>query len=340
MADKRAGEVSGTAAERTATLKHDIERTRNEIEDTVLALETRLSPSRLKEQISTVKEHAVEQFRDAKEQMKTELKRDVNEAKQMVKGEIGEARAAVREATVGKVEHMVHRASNQFRETRTSLVDNVRENPVPFALIGLGVGWLLMGRSRGQRFNRYERSFGYGGDGGRNLGPRIAHAADGAKRVAADFVHDAREKASDVVGGVGDSVSEAFGAAKDRVGHVYEEGRDAASRTIHDGRDRALAFERKAEHIVEDNPLAVGAIAFAVGAAVGLAIPASKAEDKLFGEAKQKLVQRATDAAREAVHMAEERATSALHGGSAGALDGQKGDSDQRGPESRSNGLI
>jgi hypothetical protein len=53
--------------------------------------------------------------------------------------------------------------------------------------------------------------------------------------------------------------------------------------------------------MVRENPLAAGAIALACGAAVGLAVPASRAENRLMGSSRDALVSKAQTATRDAI---------------------------------------
>jgi hypothetical protein len=80
--------------------------------ETIDELQERLSPSHLKEQ---VREQVIEQYKQARE--------------------------TVREATIGKVEDMVERVSDTMYETRRSIVDTVTTNPIPSALVGIGLAW-------------------------------------------------------------------------------------------------------------------------------------------------------------------------------------------------------
>src|SRR3954453_6379428 len=82
------------------------------------------------------------------------------------------AKGAVRDATIGKVEQtmqqvadgvggvassatdFVNDAGSTAQEAGAGLMDVVRRNPVPAALIGLGVGMLWMNRSNGRSGNR------------------------------------------------------------------------------------------------------------------------------------------------------------------------------------------
>jgi ElaB/YqjD/DUF883 family membrane-anchored ribosome-binding protein len=82
---------------------------------------------------------------------------------------------------------------------------------------------------------------------------------------------------------------------------------------------RARRAERGAERMFEENPLAVGAAAIAVGAMVGLALPRTEREDELMGSARDRLVQQAEELATNAVDKASDVAKDEL-----GKLDGNR----------------
>lgn len=390
------GKVSGMtpydADPRTAAIRHDIERTRDEMEDTVNAIETRLSPARIKEQITSVKDHAIGQFKDAKDQVKHELVHDLEEAKFKVKNEIGEARAAVREATVGKVEHMVQRAGTQVRDAGTSVVGTIRENPIPMALVGVGLGWLIMNgvrsRNSGRAFNYssyrggdfrrggdmgvyggYEGEFGgrrrsydvrgeqfgdehfgegdygeygdygeHGDAGGTGIQGRVRDVSEGAR----DFAHRAGDKVNDVADNVRERAGEFVETARHRVddardyaGRMVGDARERASHYVDEGRQQVYRAREGAERFFDESPLAVGAIALAVGAAVGLAIPTTEVEDRVFGEYKDRLLEGANEMAHGAIKSVEDKATQALHaqqqgGGEQKNAQGQGGENKQQ----------
>lgn len=392
------GKVSGMtpyddADPRTAAIRHDIERTRDEMEDTVNAIETRLSPARIKEQITSVKEHALDQFKDAKDQVKHEIVHDLEEAKFKVKNEIGEARAAVREATVGKVEHMVQRAGTQVRDAGTSVVGTIRENPIPAALVGVGLGWLLMNGIRGRNSGRsftysgyrggdyrrgdmgvyggYEGEFGarrrsydvrgeqfgdehfgegdyseygnraYGEDEQGGLQGRMRDVSEGAR----DFAHRAGDKVSDVADTVRERAGEFVETARHRVddardyaGRFVDDARERASHYVDEGRTQVYRAREGAERFFDESPLAVGAVAFAVGAAVALAIPTTEVEDRVFGEYKDRLLEGANEMAHGAIKSVEEKATQALHGAQEGGGE-QKNAQGQGGENKQQQGL-
>src|SRR3954464_190796 len=92
--------------EQVRQIQRDIEETRAEMSETIDALQERLNPAYLKEQ---VKEQVAEQVRHVKD--------------------------TVRQATIGKVEQMVDRVSDSGR----TVGDTIRANPIPSALVGIGL---------------------------------------------------------------------------------------------------------------------------------------------------------------------------------------------------------
>ena len=179
----RAGEpMSGreekSDGEKTALIRNDIERTRTEMSRTVDAIEQRLSPAHIKEQVADIKQSILGEYHETKDHLKEDITRELREAKEKVQvelreakekvqEEIREARMAVREATVGKVEHMVHDARETVTDAGTTVLDTIKANPVPAALVAVGLGWLIMsGRSGSpRRLSSGVRNMRYQGPG-------------------------------------------------------------------------------------------------------------------------------------------------------------------------------
>jgi len=105
----------------TAAIREGIERTRGEMSATVNKIEERLSPAHIEEQVADLKQSVLGSYHEAKDHLKEDLSRELLEAKEKVKDEllevkekvqheISDARTAVRDATVGKVENMIQEA--------------------------------------------------------------------------------------------------------------------------------------------------------------------------------------------------------------------------------------
>jgi hypothetical protein len=90
---------------------------------------------------------------------------------------------------------------------------------------------------------------------------------------AAGTASDLRAKAEDTAQGTRDAARDVGEAARMRAAAA----RRRASRFGHDAQERL-------DDMMQDQPLVFGALALAVGAAIGGALPRSKAEDRMFGE--------------------------------------------------------
>jgi ElaB/YqjD/DUF883 family membrane-anchored ribosome-binding protein len=191
---------------------------------------------------------------------------------------VSQAKESVKEQTVGRVK----KAARNVGESASELVDQtrgaasevpstVRENPWPALLIGCGTAWLLFDSSRRYRAST-ESDYAYDYEGSGTMNEYESSAARSAYN---------------------------YGSA----GYEPHTGRTGYQ-------PRAGAQLRRAswrfQELMQRNPLVVGAVAAAVGVAVGLALPETERENRLMGEARDSLVERAQDAAQGAVQKAKQ----------------------------------
>src|SRR5690606_10649520 len=64
--------------------------------------------------------------------------------------------------------------------------------------------------------------------------------------------------------------------------------------------DRARDAERRLESSMHEHPVAAGAIALAIGMAAGLMVPESDREHRMMGRTRERVMDKAEDAARRA----------------------------------------
>jgi hypothetical protein len=197
-----------------------------------------------------------------------------------------------------------------------------KEYPMPAAVIGLGLGWLLVESSRSEargrhtrdrgvrgsydrydyagRSGRYAGSYGYAGttrvdtdfDAGFDHEPgesegRLSSAAHTAKEAVSGAAHSAKE----AVAGAAASVRDAATGARERAGEVAGRARYRAAEL----RGQAGAKTRQARlgfwQQMEQNPLAVGTATLALGILAGLTLPSTRKEDELLGETRDRLLE-------------------------------------------------
>ena len=269
-------------------LKENIRRTRAEMSATIDELQERLSPSHLKEQ---VKEQVMEQYR--------------------------QARDSVREATIGKVEDMVERVSDTMYEARRSMVDTVTANPIPSAMVAIGLAWLWMNRGDSPRSNfRYGRNYGRrqpyaeGGpyaEGRASRGERVGDAyADRNSDPASDLASKTRDAVGNVAARVQGSASTLAGKAKDTVSGVMNQAHQTTGYVVDQAQSQARRVEQRFNTAMEQSPLAVGAVALALGTAVGLAVPTTRKENEWMGETRDTVVEKAQSLASDAIDKVQE----------------------------------
>ena len=155
---------------------------------------------------------------------------------------------------------------------------------------------------------------------------KVTDAVGSAKDKVTDAVGTAKDKVTDVVGGAKDKVGDAVDSAKDKVSSAMDTAKDkagqassAVSSAVSAAKDKAtqvtgqardkasqlsstaLEQTRKAQGAVSDtfheNPLAYGLVALGIGAAVGLLIPATEPENRIMGQKRDELFNRAQSAA-------------------------------------------
>jgi gas vesicle protein/ElaB/YqjD/DUF883 family membrane-anchored ribosome-binding protein len=114
-------------------------------------------------------------------------------------------------------------------------------------------------------------------------------------------LHEARHAAGDVATQAGDTVGRLAETAGETVGSVAEGVKYQAAET-------QTQFQR----MLLENPLAVGAIAVAVGAAVGLAVPETPQEHQLMGAARDKLVDRAQTVSQDTLQRVQQATGDAM----------------------------
>lgn len=215
-----------------------------------------------------------------------------------------EAKEKIREATVGRVERIVDDAGQTAQRTGNTIIDTIRQNPVPAALAGIGIGWLAM-RMRDQgsmRRGGYRYAPGYGnraGYGGNGHGDR--RGAHGSQSGALAGVQEVAGQTAERAQQAGSDIQRAAQTAIDDTRVKAQEAQWQAQSALQDAQ---WQFDRT----YNENPLALGALAVGVGAAVALAIPETQKERELMGEPRDRLVEQVNTVATQALDQAQERA--------------------------------
>ncbi len=238
---------------------------------------------------------------------------------------------SIREATIGRVEHMARSAQHRVTETQHSIADTIRDNPIPAAMVGIGLGWLMWnGRKddddnsrRPTSLNRppydsspYRSSAAYGATGGEAYGdagyrgtagyarPDYDSPTERARGELDDEGTSAAERARERLSHAGDSAREGAHQLADRAHEQFDSMSERAGELKDTVADQTRRQARRVEDTFYENPLAIAAVTMALGVAAGMSVPATHKESKLMGGARDQFV----DRAREVMHDTRDKA--------------------------------
>lgn len=222
-----------------------------------------------------------------------------------------QAKVGVREAATGKVKNIMHSASEtaydaalRARDAGNHLAWYAREHPIRIAITaGVVTWWMLRGRNRPQDWygasdTSWEQDDYEPLEPMRpSLGERAGDLTANARQAVSEYASTARETAGEYAASARETAGEYAASARDTVNQYAESAGSAARSASYRVRRAASTATTSVDDWVHGNPLAAGAVAVAIGAAIGLAIPATEYEDRAMGETRDQAVARARDVA-------------------------------------------
>jgi hypothetical protein len=199
------------------------------------------------------------------------------------------------------------RAAGVAKQATRNLGKQVGRHPIPSALVGLGLMWLLAEEARSDP--GCEPGMG---ERGREAAAGVAERGKSMARSAGESAQQAAAKAGDSARGMaskaGEGVQHAAAKAGEGAAHMAQRAGEgaatAAGYASHAAGDAARRAASSAAHgarytadatadAYESRPLLFGALALAAGLAAGIAIPDSRRERRAFGETGEELRSRA-----------------------------------------------
>ena len=248
---------------------------------------TEYDDSRIASGVTDDYDESTEQLKAEIEDTRAEMSQTINEIQERLSPEnvMGQVKEKVREATIGKVERVMNRvgetigdvaeparealisAGSTVKETGKSAAGVINRNPIPVALIGLGLGMLAVRAFRkGNGYTYDERS-------------RTRYNLDQRQGTSRSTLNNVKETA----------------------GELAHRSTDALNNLSTKAKDTASSLGNRFGQVMRENPLAVGAVAIAAGTAVGLVLPSTSFESEYIGETSERFVDKAQEVAREAI---------------------------------------
>lgn len=184
------------------------------------------------------------------------------------------------------------------REFVGNLGDSVKNNPMPVALVGIGLAWLM---ASGRRSAQPQLQTGTG----------LAERAGDTMDRAAEAAGSARDRLSDTAQAARERASRTAQSARERAGRMGDAAREQAARISDTARHQIDRARNGYDTMLREQPLALGAIGLAIGAVIAAAAPRTKKENELLGPARDRLAERAKDLGREQIDQAKHVARAA-----------------------------
>lgn len=202
-----------------------------------------------------------------------------------------------------------------------SMLSSMTSNPIPLALVGIGLGWLALSSTGYDR--RIARSSTV-----RNARHRMGDAVDYARETLSDAGESVRNAASSAYDSASGAVSSAYDSASGTVSGMmggsdsdHPSGRGDLHGQRHSqgyvsrGVSRLSSMTPSTDHLrhrahdmstgfwdlVEDHPIVAGAMGVALGAAIGAALPGTRYEKQWVGDYADEATERAKSIAMDAL---------------------------------------
>lgn len=236
------------------------------------------------------------------EQTRAEMSETIDEIQDKLSpGNIKERmRTKFRDATIGRVKSMAQKTG----DAGSTFARTVRNNPLPAAMVGIGLGMLIM-RSRregnGGRQYRYARA-------GEEPGT-MAGTMESMKSTAESLREQARAKSGEYLG----RAQEKAGEWKEKASQFTGQARAKAGEWSGTAQEKARQAQGWFQETMDTNPLGLGLALLAAGAVIGLSIPVSRKEKELLGETGGSVMGSVREAAQDTFEKARYVAQEAAH---------------------------
>ena len=194
------------------------------------------------------------------------------------------------------LDYLRNTGANEFVH---NLGGQVKNNPMPIALVGIGIAW-LMASGRKPPQSQYSSDHWYS-DTATSGAAALRDQASGMTQSAKDKMSQGSQAVKERISAVGSSLSSAGQAASERVGNLTDSARNQVGRA-----------REGVDYMLREQPLALGAIGVAIGAIFAAMAPRTRKEDELLGDTRDRLMDQAKEVGKEKLEQAKEVANVAV----------------------------
>lgn len=162
-----------------------------------------------------------------------------------------------------------------------NLTDTVKANPVPTLLTSIGLVWLMAGQNRRPDYSASTST-------GPSMTDKLAAKAAGVKQQGTGIKDKAAQMSHDA------------SSSLDNARHRVSDSSRHAAQSLRHTADRARGGFTQ---LLNEQPLALGAMGIALGALLAASVPPTRREDELMGQQSDELTGKIKDKAREGYEM-------------------------------------
>jgi ElaB/YqjD/DUF883 family membrane-anchored ribosome-binding protein len=183
----------------------------------------------------------------------------------------------------------------------------VADNPLPVALMGAGLAWLMIapnrssdgGSTRAGRLDELERTQTMANyDNNRSSEMGDSHDTTGMTEKAKEML----SRASDTMGGMRDRASDMMGRAKETTSGAYGKVSGTVGRSMSSAMETvssAVPNTRGLATFLQEEPMVLAGVGVALGAIIGALLPTTEIEERYIGPTAEQLKEQAKSMARE-----------------------------------------
>jgi ElaB/YqjD/DUF883 family membrane-anchored ribosome-binding protein len=178
------------------------------------------------------------------------------------------------------------------------------DNPMPVALLGAGLAWLMLAQRKSRDGKAAQATKG-DGSVATTEPASLSEPTDRTTAMASKIEKTTRrvtrnaeattDKASEAATSAYERASDMMDRARETTTETYGRARDAMERSM----SSAMQGTRGLTKFMQEEPLVVAGLGIALGALVGALLPATDIENRAMGEASDRLKSDAREAARD-----------------------------------------
>jgi Protein of unknown function (DUF3618) len=242
-------------------------------------------------------------YREDREKDSETLEREVNQTREEMNQTLD---SLERKLTAGQLlDQCLKFFGKSGSEIGSSIGNCIKENPMPVALAATGIAWMIFGSGEHRSARGYSGyaggHIGYSDDGSLgSMGEKLESTATAARSQMASSIQVGKDSVNSTKDAMTEGINRTSDAVKEGVNRTTATVKDTVRRTATSAQMQAERARQGFNSLLEEQPLILGALGIALGAAIGAVLPSTEQEDRLVGEMRDKAMEKAKQLGGEA----------------------------------------